>query len=110
MQTLTRCRDGVILSLSAVVSNHAFDDWPQWRGLKRDGISAERGLLKDWPAGGPPLAWRADRRRHRLLVVLCRPRPDLYPWRARRHGVPDGVRRRHRKEGLGDRARPAIQQ
>jgi outer membrane protein assembly factor BamB len=48
----------VILSLSAVASNRAFDDWPQWRGLKRDGISAERGLLKDWPAGGPPVAWR----------------------------------------------------
>ena len=50
----------VILSLSAVASNRAFDDWPQWRGLKRDGISAERGLLKDWPANGPPVAWRAS--------------------------------------------------
>ena len=49
----------VILSLSAVASNRAFDDWPQWRGPKRDGVSAERGLLKDWPAGGPPVAWRA---------------------------------------------------
>ena len=49
----------VILALSAVASNRAFDDWPQWRGLKRDGVSAERGLLKDWPAGGPPVAWRA---------------------------------------------------
>lgn len=48
------------LSLCAVASNRAFDDWPQWRGPKRDGISAERGLMKDWPAGGPPLAWRAD--------------------------------------------------
>jgi outer membrane protein assembly factor BamB len=48
-----------VLSLSAVVSNRAFDDWPQWRGPKRDGTSAERGLLKDWPAAGPPLAWRA---------------------------------------------------
>ena len=41
-----------------VVSNRALDDWPQWRGPKRDGVSAERGLLKDWPAGGPPLAWK----------------------------------------------------
>jgi len=48
-----------ILSLSAVASNRAFDDWPQWRGPKRDGISGERGLLKDWPAAGPPVAWRA---------------------------------------------------
>src|SRR5688572_24636080 len=47
------------LSLPAVVSNRALDDWPQWRGPNRDGRSAETGLLKQWPAGGPPLAWRA---------------------------------------------------
>src|SRR5690349_1929960 len=49
----------VVLSLSTVVFNRAPDDWPQWRGPNRDGISAEKGLLKDWPQGGPPLAWRA---------------------------------------------------
>jgi outer membrane protein assembly factor BamB len=48
----------VVLSLPVVVSNRALDDWPQWRGPKRDGISAEKGLLKDWPQGGPPLAWK----------------------------------------------------
>jgi outer membrane protein assembly factor BamB len=47
-----------ILALSAVVSNRELDDWPQWRGPKRDGISAERGLLKTWPAGGPAQVWR----------------------------------------------------
>lgn len=35
------------------------NDWPQWRGPNRDGVSTERGLLKEWPKGGPPLAWRA---------------------------------------------------
>jgi outer membrane protein assembly factor BamB len=45
------------LSLPVVVSNRTLDDWAQWRGKNRDGISAERGLLKDWPAGGPKLAW-----------------------------------------------------
>ena len=34
-------------------------DWPQWRGPLRDGISAETGLLAEWPTDGPPLAWRA---------------------------------------------------
>jgi outer membrane protein assembly factor BamB len=34
-------------------------DWPQWRGARRDGHSAETGLLKDWPKKGPPLAWKA---------------------------------------------------
>jgi outer membrane protein assembly factor BamB len=34
------------------------DDWPQWLGSHRDGISAETGLLKTWPApSGPPLVW-----------------------------------------------------
>jgi outer membrane protein assembly factor BamB len=34
-------------------------DWPQWRGLHRDGISSETGLLDKWPEKGPPLAWKA---------------------------------------------------
>ncbi|HXC70448.1 MAG TPA: PQQ-binding-like beta-propeller repeat protein [Pyrinomonadaceae bacterium] len=34
-------------------------NWPQWRGPNRDGISKETGLLKQWPEGGPPLAWKA---------------------------------------------------
>ena len=48
------------LALSAGLSSRAIDDWPQWRGPKRDGISAERGLLKTWPGSGPPLAWKAQ--------------------------------------------------
>src|SRR5262249_21372260 len=35
-------------------------DWPQWRGPERDGISRERGLLKQWPAEGPKLAWQVN--------------------------------------------------
>ena len=46
------------LSVSSVLSALAADDWPQWRGPRRDGVSVERGLLKQWPAGGPPLAWQ----------------------------------------------------
>jgi outer membrane protein assembly factor BamB len=34
------------------------DDWPQWRGPHHDGVSSETGLLKDWPEGGPKLAWK----------------------------------------------------
>ena len=32
-------------------------DWPQWRGPSRSAISPETGLLKSWPAAGPPRAW-----------------------------------------------------
>lgn len=35
------------------------DDWPQWRGPARDGVSKETGLLKEWPKDGPPLRWKA---------------------------------------------------
>src|SRR6266567_3186749 len=35
-------------------------DWPQWRGAERKGVSPETGLLKSWPAGGPPLVWKAQ--------------------------------------------------
>jgi outer membrane protein assembly factor BamB len=49
-----------VSSLSMALSSRALDDWPQWRGPRRDGVSAERGLLKEWPAGGPPLAWRVQ--------------------------------------------------
>ena len=35
------------------------DDWGQWRGPERTGISMETGLLQTWPANGPPLRWKA---------------------------------------------------
>lgn len=35
-------------------------DWPQFRGLHRDGKSAETGLLKQWPDSGPTLLWEID--------------------------------------------------
>ncbi len=37
-------------------SNH--HDWPQFRGMNRDGISFETGLLKSWPESGPKELWR----------------------------------------------------
>jgi outer membrane protein assembly factor BamB len=35
-------------------------EWNQWRGPNRDGVSKETGLLKQWAAEGPPLAWKAQ--------------------------------------------------
>jgi outer membrane protein assembly factor BamB len=35
------------------------DDWPQFRGPNRDGISPDTGLLTSWPKDGPPLVWKA---------------------------------------------------
>src|SRR5262245_55866611 len=36
------------------------DDWPHWRGPARNGISAEKGWLDEWPADGPRVLWRAE--------------------------------------------------
>jgi len=48
---------GVLLGL-VVVGLGA--DWPQWRGLNRDGHSPETGLLKTWGENGPKRLWVAD--------------------------------------------------
>jgi len=45
----------------AVAGSSPAADWPQWQGPNRDGKSGDTGLLKQWPQGGPPLAWRIDR-------------------------------------------------
>jgi len=34
-------------------------DWPQWQGPDRTRMSKETGLLKEWPAAGPPIVWTA---------------------------------------------------
>jgi outer membrane protein assembly factor BamB len=47
----------LVLVLPVAAANA--DDWPQWQGLDRNAISREKGLLKEWPKDGPPLAWKA---------------------------------------------------
>src|SRR5262245_30798569 len=34
------------------------EDWPQWRGPKRDGAWTETGTLERFPAEGPKIRWR----------------------------------------------------
>ena len=36
------------------------EDWPQWRGIHRDGKSPETKLLAEWPEEGPKLLWQVD--------------------------------------------------
>jgi outer membrane protein assembly factor BamB len=53
----------VIVWLALPLSHSVFaasSEWPQWRGPNRDGLSAEAGLLKEWPKDGPPLLWKAS--------------------------------------------------
>ena len=47
---------GLTLMLS-IASLARAEDWPQWRGLNRDGKSPETGLLERWPDSGPEQLW-----------------------------------------------------
>ena len=38
----------------------ATNDWPQWRGPNRDGVSSETDILADWPTDGPKALWEAN--------------------------------------------------
>lgn len=49
---------GIVVGFAAVAAA-ADVEWSQWRGPARDGVSTETGLLKEWPNGGPALAWKA---------------------------------------------------
>jgi outer membrane protein assembly factor BamB len=35
------------------------NDWPQWRGPHRDGVSTETDILRQWPKDGPKALWEA---------------------------------------------------
>lgn len=36
----------------------ASSDWPQWRGVRRDGVTDETNWETKWPAGGPKQLWK----------------------------------------------------
>jgi outer membrane protein assembly factor BamB len=50
----------LLLSLSAAASLTHAEDWSQWRGAKRDGISAEKGWSTEWTGDGPAQVWTAE--------------------------------------------------
>ena len=45
------------LTLFLMATTAFSEDWPQFRGPRRDGKSSQTGLLKKWPSGGPRLLW-----------------------------------------------------
>src|SRR6185503_11848720 len=50
----------VLVTVSCLFSQALLaDDWPQWRGPARNGISQEKGWTDQWPKEGPPIAWKA---------------------------------------------------
>jgi outer membrane protein assembly factor BamB len=47
----------VLLGSASPVAIATAGDWPTFRGPERNGVSAETGLLQEWPPGGPNLVW-----------------------------------------------------
>src|SRR5258708_25550430 len=54
---LTRSAALAVAAMCATLPLRA-NDWHQWRGPHRDGVSQETGLLKEWPTDGPKLLWQ----------------------------------------------------
>jgi outer membrane protein assembly factor BamB len=52
------CLALVLPGAAAFAGSPGAFDWPQWQGPDRNAVSRERGLLKEWPKDGPPLAWK----------------------------------------------------
>ena len=47
----------ILLTVAGSVTLVAGADWPQFMGPNGDGTSAEKGLLRAWPADGPKVLW-----------------------------------------------------
>jgi outer membrane protein assembly factor BamB len=63
-----RFRDSGDAALLAELSNAVIledplparpSDWPQFRGLRRDGVSPETNLLSEWPSFGLKVVWKS---------------------------------------------------
>ncbi|MDA1051830.1 MAG: PQQ-binding-like beta-propeller repeat protein [Planctomycetota bacterium] len=48
------CCDPIVFRIAVA------EDWPQWRGPRRDAVSREVGLRQEWNSAPPGLAWRAE--------------------------------------------------
>ena len=49
----------LVLGLSGMAGIASGEDWPQFMGPRGDGTSAEKGLMRAWPEGGPKVLWTA---------------------------------------------------
>ena len=54
-KTLTFCSAVLVLASASLGA-----DWPQFGGPNRDASSAETGLARSWPAGGPKVLWKVQ--------------------------------------------------
>jgi len=73
-----------LLLLDALVPLSRADDWPQWRGPQRNGITPEKLALEAWPQdGSPKVAWRAQVGKGHSAVVVRGGRAFTMGWDGR---------------------------
>ena len=49
-----------LLVVCCLASLAAAGDWPQWRGVHRDGIAVGETMRSDWKANPPKLLWMKE--------------------------------------------------
>ena len=47
-----------LMSFTFLTTMVSADEWPQWLGPQRDSVWRETGIVKKFPAQGPPIRWR----------------------------------------------------
>jgi outer membrane protein assembly factor BamB len=50
----------IVVAVGGAVTAALAEDWPQWRGVRRDGISRGTALVRNWPETGPKVLWKHD--------------------------------------------------
>ena len=56
-----KLRSVLSFAVFALAATVAFaDDWPQWRGLNRDGVWHESGLIEKFAGEQIPIKWQAE--------------------------------------------------
>jgi outer membrane protein assembly factor BamB len=54
------CLAFTLVTLVLGLASARADDWPQWLGPQRDGVWREKGILRQFPEGGPRIRWRTS--------------------------------------------------
>ena len=49
-----------LIVLFVCISDIYAQDWPQYFGPNRDGLSTQKGILRSWPQQGPEVLWTVD--------------------------------------------------
>ena len=49
-----------VVLLFVCITNVFAQDWPQYLGPNRNGISAQKGIFRTWPQSGPEIQWTVD--------------------------------------------------